>query len=282
MAYTFDKANANAPSPHKTQYFEMMGVQGLYNDGWMLSAVPMPSAVETCVGKAIPDPASSFKFELYDLSHDWTQYDDVAAAKSEQGQGDDGPDVRRVREISGAAARCLGRRRAWSAPRPSHRRRAQGVHLLGRPVTGIPQRRLRQTCSTPPTPSPPRSTCRRAAREGMIADRRRAFRRLRALLAEGQAGLHLEPARPEAGHAGKGRTRWPPASTRSSTTSSMTGSASPRWPSTTLSGIGRGGTGTFKVDGKVVATQTMERTIPILLPMGRDVRHRLGYRHAGR
>ena len=38
LAYTFDKANADAPSPHRTQYFEMMGVQALYNDGWMLSA----------------------------------------------------------------------------------------------------------------------------------------------------------------------------------------------------------------------------------------------------
>jgi len=41
LAYTFDGANANAPSPHRTQYFEMMSVQGLYNDGWMLSAVPI-------------------------------------------------------------------------------------------------------------------------------------------------------------------------------------------------------------------------------------------------
>src|SRR5262249_5711774 len=41
LAYTFDKANADAPSRHRTQYFEMMGVQGLYNDGWMLSAVPI-------------------------------------------------------------------------------------------------------------------------------------------------------------------------------------------------------------------------------------------------
>jgi arylsulfatase len=32
-----------------------------------------------------------------------------------------------------------------------------------------------------------------------------------------------------------------------------------------MSGIGRGGTGTLKVDGKVVASQTMERTIPITL-----------------
>jgi hypothetical protein len=33
-----------------------------------------------------------------------------------------------------------------------------------------------------------------------------------------------------------------------------------------MSGIGRGGTGTFSVDGKVVATQTMDRTIPLTLP----------------
>jgi hypothetical protein len=41
LAYTFDKANADAPTPHHDQYFEMMGVQGLYNDGWTLSAVPV-------------------------------------------------------------------------------------------------------------------------------------------------------------------------------------------------------------------------------------------------
>src|SRR5208337_509038 len=33
-----------------------------------------------------------------------------------------------------------------------------------------------------------------------------------------------------------------------------------------LSGIGRSGTGTLKVDGKLVSTQTMERTIPLILP----------------
>jgi hypothetical protein len=33
-----------------------------------------------------------------------------------------------------------------------------------------------------------------------------------------------------------------------------------------VSGLGRPGTGAFSVDGKVVATQTMERTIPLILP----------------
>jgi arylsulfatase len=79
MAYTFDKANADAPSPHHIQYFEMAGVQGLYNDGWMLSGVPIrpPWAL---LGKAIGDPATAYKFELYDLRYDWTQYTDVATA----------------------------------------------------------------------------------------------------------------------------------------------------------------------------------------------------------
>ena len=32
-----------------------------------------------------------------------------------------------------------------------------------------------------------------------------------------------------------------------------------------LSGLGRGGAGALKVDGKVVATQTMDRTVPLIL-----------------
>jgi arylsulfatase len=35
---------------------------------------------------------------------------------------------------------------------------------------------------------------------------------------------------------------------------------------TTTSGIGRPGTGTLTVDGKVVSTQTMDRTVPLVLP----------------
>jgi len=34
-----------------------------------------------------------------------------------------------------------------------------------------------------------------------------------------------------------------------------------------LSGVGRSGTGTLSVDGAVVATQKMERTIPLLMPL---------------
>jgi arylsulfatase len=79
MAYTFDQVNANAPSPHRTQYFEMMGVRGLYNDGWMLSTVPVRPPWEL-LGKAITDPANAYQWELYDVTKDWTQDNNVAAS----------------------------------------------------------------------------------------------------------------------------------------------------------------------------------------------------------
>jgi len=79
LAYTFDKENANAPSPHHTQYFEMAGVRGLYQDGWMLSAVPVRPPWEL-LGAAIQDPANAYKWELYDVTKDWTQNDAVVAA----------------------------------------------------------------------------------------------------------------------------------------------------------------------------------------------------------
>ena len=40
MMYTFDKANANAPSRHETQYFEMVGNRAIYHDGWIAATTP--------------------------------------------------------------------------------------------------------------------------------------------------------------------------------------------------------------------------------------------------
>ena len=34
-----------------------------------------------------------------------------------------------------------------------------------------------------------------------------------------------------------------------------------------LSGVGRGGTGTLKVDGKVVSTEKLEATVPLVVPL---------------
>jgi arylsulfatase A-like enzyme len=76
VAYTFDKANANAPSTHKTQYFEMMGDHAIYHDGWIASTKVMRPPWDV-LGPVSLDPAS-FPWELYDLGKDWTQYENVA------------------------------------------------------------------------------------------------------------------------------------------------------------------------------------------------------------
>ena len=46
MVYTFDKANANAPSKHDTQYFEMVGNRAIYHDGWVAATTPPVPALD--------------------------------------------------------------------------------------------------------------------------------------------------------------------------------------------------------------------------------------------
>ena len=41
MAYTWDKANADAPTRHTTQYFEMLGNRAIYHDGWVAATTPV-------------------------------------------------------------------------------------------------------------------------------------------------------------------------------------------------------------------------------------------------
>jgi arylsulfatase A-like enzyme len=76
MAYTFDKANANAPSPHKIQYFEMASNRGIYNDGWYANTTPPIPPWEL---KAATLPIDQYKWELYDLKEDYTQFNDLSA-----------------------------------------------------------------------------------------------------------------------------------------------------------------------------------------------------------
>jgi hypothetical protein len=50
------------------------------------SGVPVRPPWEL-LGTAILDPASAYKFELYDVRHDWTQYTDVAAQNPDKVRG---------------------------------------------------------------------------------------------------------------------------------------------------------------------------------------------------
>jgi arylsulfatase len=77
MAYTFDGANANAPSNRHTQYFEMLGNRALYNDGWI--AVTPPPQPPWLLGTAPMPPLTDYKWELYNIADDFSQNNDLAA-----------------------------------------------------------------------------------------------------------------------------------------------------------------------------------------------------------
>jgi arylsulfatase len=77
MAYTFDQANAKAPSKRVTQYFEMLGNRAIYSDGWIASTTPPAPPWMLGTGK-LPE-LNGYKWELYNLTEDFSQYNDLAA-----------------------------------------------------------------------------------------------------------------------------------------------------------------------------------------------------------
>src|SRR5512132_3288122 len=75
MAYTFDQANAKAPSKRDTQYFEMAGNRGIYHDGWYANTHPPVPPWE--LNAKFPD-INDYKWELYNLAEDFSQANDLA------------------------------------------------------------------------------------------------------------------------------------------------------------------------------------------------------------
>jgi arylsulfatase len=79
MAYTWDKANADAPSRRTTQYFEMLGNRAIYHEGWVAATTPatLPWELST---KPAPDVITGYKWELYNVKEDPTESNDLAQA----------------------------------------------------------------------------------------------------------------------------------------------------------------------------------------------------------
>ncbi len=190
--YTFDAKNAKVPSRHRTQYFEMMGQYALYHDGWLLST-KVNRAPWQAFGAANPDPLNNQVFQLYDLNKEFNQATDIADKNPQK--------VKEMREMFMAEARkyevfpmdaSVAARIV--APRPNITAgRTEFVYT--RPMVGLPQG---------DSPMPAERVLHHHRRHRGAAGRRRrhdpdlgrAFRRLRLLPAEGQAGIPVEPGGP--------------------------------------------------------------------------------------
>jgi arylsulfatase len=73
FAYSFTQADA--PSRHTEQYFEMLGHRAFYKDGWIASTTPpQPSWIRAPASI----PAEKYAWELYNLNDDFSQSIDLA------------------------------------------------------------------------------------------------------------------------------------------------------------------------------------------------------------
>ena len=132
MAYTFDKANADAPSKRDTQYFEMFGNRAIYHDGWIACTTPPPPPWLMGTAK-MPDVLNGYKWELYNLAEDYSREQRPRRQDARQAARDAGALPGRGGEVRRVPAGQLDPR----APRHAaaeRDRRAHRLHLFGRAV----------------------------------------------------------------------------------------------------------------------------------------------------
>ena len=138
--YSFE--DATTPERHTQQYFEMFASRAMYKDGWWAASRPdrlpwdlTPKTLARFGPEADWDADRDVGWELYDLTTDFSQADDVGAAPR-QGQGAAGAVVEGGRTEPGLAphGRPLGDVRHPAAPPdadPIHLCRRRGQHPVG-------------------------------------------------------------------------------------------------------------------------------------------------------
>jgi len=260
LAYTFDKANANAPSNHLTQYFEMMGVRAIYNDGWIASTIPT-RAPWVLVGPAVTDPANDYAWELFDVRNDWTQNHNVAAQHPQKLK--ELQDLMWV-ELADNQALPLDASVATRLVAPRPNLAAGRTHFVysGETVTGIPHGDAPSLLNTS-YKMVAEVTIPEGGAEGMLQTNGGRF---------GGYGFYVVKSKPVFcwNLLDLKRVKWEgPELTPGKHTLEFDfdydGLGFATLAFNNMSGIGQGGTGVLKVDGKTVATQTMDKTVPIIL-----------------
>jgi arylsulfatase A-like enzyme len=260
FAYTFDAKNAKEPSRHKTQYFEMMGQWALYHEGWLLST-QVNRAPWEAFGAANPDPLNNQVLELYDLNRDFSQSQNLAAQHPDKVKQmkklfiEEGKKYQVFPLDASVAARIV-------APRPNITAgRTEFVYT--RPMVGLPQGDSPFLLDSSYTITADIEVPQGGA-EGMILTSGGRFAGYGFYLLKGKPVFlwnlidlkRIKWEGPEALTPGKHTLEFD---------FKYDGLGVGTLAFNNLSGLGRPGTGTLKVDGKAVQTITMERTLPMIL-----------------
>jgi arylsulfatase len=248
MAYTFDKGNATAPSTRNTQYFEMVSNRGIYHEGWYANTTP---PVPPWVLNAKMPGINDYKWELYNLSEDYTQANDLAAQM---------PD--KIKEMQTLFAQEAKKYDVYPldnsqfqraiAPRPSAIA-GKNVFTYSGVMSGIPLGNSPHILNRPYTITAEVDVPEDGG-SGMIVTQGGRW---------GGFGLYLLKGKPVFDYNGLmlAQFRWEgqqPLTAGKHTVAFDFTSDGP--------GIARGGSGVLKVDGQEVATLKVPKTIPFLIP----------------
>jgi arylsulfatase len=254
LLYTFDKKNESVPSTHKTQYFEMFADRAIYHEGWLAGTKVMRPPWVHYPPKVGP---LDYPWELYDLTRDWTQSEDLAAKNPEKLKALQGlfwkeAEKYQALPLDGSLATRL------ITPRPSSTA-GRSVFTWTRPMTGTPNGdapsllntsyRLEAEVEIP-----------QGGAEGMLITQGGRF---------GGYGFYVLKSKPVFlwNLVDLKRIRWEgpeltPGRHVLEFDFRYDGLGMGTLAFGDISGIGRGGTGVLKVDGKEVANQKMEHTLP--------------------
>ena len=268
MAYTWDKANANATTRHTTQYFEMLGNRAIFHDGWVAATTPatLPWELST---KTPPDVITGYNWELYNVNEDPTQFNDLAARMPEK--------VKELQELFYAEAKkynvlpldnsTLAR---WNTPRPSltagRTEFTYSGELTGVPGSAAPDIKNKSYTITAEVEIP------KGGAEGMIVTEGGRFGGYGLFLSKGVADIRRGKVVFLYNLLDLKRTLWEGPELKAGKHTIVFDFKSDG------SGLGKGGTGVLSVDGKEVARNSMEHTIPVTFPedetfdVGQDTR----------
>jgi arylsulfatase A-like enzyme len=269
FAYTFDVPNAKVASRHKTQYFEMMGQWALYQDGWFLST-KVNRAPWDAFGPANSDPLNNQVLQLYNLNTDFTQTEDVATANPQRVKDMKAQFIAEAKKYqvfpmdASVAARMV-------APRPNITA-GRSEFVYTRPMVGLPQgdsplllnASYTVTAELDIPEGPPLGLSAQGGAEGMILTSGGRF---------GGYGFYLLKGKPVWlwNMVDLERIKWEGSDALTPGRHTIEfdfkydGLGQGTLAYNNFSGVGRPGTGTLKVDGKVVDTKTMPKTLPITL-----------------
>ena len=258
MVYTFDKANANAPSKRDTQYFEIFANRGIYHDGWY--ACTTPPEPPWLVGTKTLPPVGEYKWELYNIADDYSQANDLAANNPDKLKEMQALFVEQANKFqvfpldNSVLPRLLTPRPSGTAGRTTFTYLGENV---GIPVANAPSLLNRDYTITAEVTIP------NAGAEGMIATMGGRFGGYALYLLRGKPVfvynlLDLKRVRWESG---VGAQDW------------LGASLEPGKHTIVFDfkydgpGMGKGGTGVLTVDGKEVSRQKMEHSIPFLMSL---------------